>query len=131
MGREESVSVVAPAALPRERVHRHELHVRHTELPEMVELLPRSVERPLRCKGPDVELVHKTASKGWRLPACVLPGVLRVIEALAGRVYTVRESRGARIGQRQAFVEPERVIASGYQPRCVSFVEATTYRLKN
>ena len=90
-------AVVAPAALSRELLDRHQLDVSHPELDEMVEALARRVEGPARRERPDVELVEDGVPEGARLPACVRPREGIVIDDLGRSVDAARLRRRPRI----------------------------------
>ena len=92
-------SVIAPSTLAGEIGDRHQLHVGHTQVFQIVQAGLCRFQRSLRRKRAQMQLVNKCAGKRRRLPVAVAPGERSMIDQPGLTMDTIRLPLGSRIGE--------------------------------
>ena len=106
-------TVVAPAAVARERRDRHHLDRGHAEADEVVELADHGVEGAAAGEGADVQLVDDEVREGHARPTVVAPAERAGVEDAGRAADAVRLPPRARVGERTGSVEHEPVVGAG------------------
>ena len=106
-------AVVPPAATAREGVDRQQLDQVDPELDEVVKAFDHAVEGALGTERPDVQLVDHAAVQRQPAPTLVGPGEGAVVDHPARPVDAGRLPERARVRQRVAAVEHERIVLAG------------------
>ncbi len=103
-------TVIAPAVFTGKGTNRHDLHMGHAQLNQMVQSFDGALEGPRSGKCPHVHFINNGLRPVRRLPALIRPGKAAVIHPPGRPVNPLRLPGRARIGQRVAAVDDKLVI---------------------